>query len=220
MEFDGLLIKTAMKSLTTTLLMVLLLGNININAFNNNTGITNDSVYETVDQKPHLKGKKNRLEAEIKKNLNYPTELKLQGIEGVVIVSCVINNAGVVEGCHVEKSLNAQLDEEAVKSILDLGPWVPGKVDGQAVNTKLTIPVAFVLNDSERTMYNSLKEIDFQNKPPLFVLNGKIVDGLIQLEHYNVQSIRVIKGQKAVDKYGDRARYGVVEMTTKNGTPR
>ena len=200
--------------------MALLLGNININAFNNNTGIINDSIYETVDQKPYLKGKKNRLEAEIKKNLNYPAELKLQGIEGIVIVSCVINKAGVVEGCHVEKSLNAQLDEEAMKSVLNIGPWIPGKIDGQAVNTKLTIPVKFVLNNSERTMYSSLKEIDFQNKPPLFVLDGKIVDGLIQLEHYNVQSIRVIKGQKAVGKYGDIARYGVVEMTTKNGTPR
>ncbi|MFA5818847.1 MAG: TonB family protein [Bacteroidales bacterium] len=52
--------------------------------------------------------------------------------------------------------------------------------------------------------------------PPLFVIDGEISN-----KHYstvskeNIQSINVLNTEKATEKYGEKARYGAVEITTK-----
>ena len=48
----------------------------------------------------------------------------------------------------------------------------------------------------------------------LFVLDGKPVNRKdIDLE--TIESIQVLKEGKAIEKYGEKARYGVVEFTSK-----
>jgi TonB-dependent SusC/RagA subfamily outer membrane receptor len=53
--------------------------------------------------------------------------------------------------------------------------------------------------------------------PPLYVIDGKISD-----KHYNTvkkentESMKMLKPDIAVAKYGDKAKYGAVEITTKN----
>ncbi len=181
--------------------------------------IVTDSIFNTVDQKPYLKNYRNGLDKQISKKTVYPPLVKLQGVEGVVIVECVITSDGKAENCRVVQSVSPELDQEAVRVVLSLGVWIPAKVNQISVASSLTIPVPFTLTESDRNVVNALKPIDFQNKPPLFVMDGKIVDGLINIESYNVRTLRVIKGAKAIERYGDNARFGVVEITSKRGTP-
>jgi TonB family protein len=60
------------------------------------------------------------------------------------------------------------------------------------------------------------------NKDPLYVINGKIAskheaDALNPME---ISSVNVIKGQPSIDKYGDKAKDGVIEITVKKpGSP-
>ena len=178
-----------------------------------------DSVYNTVDQKPYLKNNRKGLDKQIRKTTVYPSFMKLQGVEGVVIVECVITSGGQMENCRIAQSVSPELDQEAIRVVSSLGPWVPANVNGITVASRLSMPVPFSLSESDRNVVNALKPIDFQNKPPLFILDGKMVDGLINMESYNVRTIRVIKGSKAIDRYGDSARFGVVEITSKRGTP-
>lgn len=178
-----------------------------------------DSVYNTVDQKPYLKNNRKGLDKQIRKTTVYPSLMKLQGVEGVVIVECVITSGGQMENCRIAQSVSPELDQEAIRVVSSLGPWVPANVNGIPVASRLSMPVPFSLSESDRNVVNALKPIDFQNKPPLFILDGKMVDGLINMESYNVRTIRVIKGSKAIDRYGDSARFGVVEITSKRGTP-
>jgi TonB family protein len=176
-------------------------------------------VYSTVDRLPYIKNHRKSLTTYIQNNREYPGELKLKGVEGVVIVAFVVDANGHVRNARVESGDNAELNELALSVVLKSGPWVAGKVKDQDVATLMSVPVSFKLNDDERKMMEALKPIDFENKPPLFVLDGKIVEGMVNLDFYNVRSIRVIKGAKAVDHYGERAQYGVVEITSKRGTP-
>lgn len=178
-----------------------------------------DSIYNTVDQKPYLKNNRKGLDKQIRKKTVYPSLMKLQGVEGVVIVECVITSGGQMENCRIAQSVSPELDQEAIRVVSSLGPWVPANVNGITVASRLSMPVPFSLSESDRNVVNALKPIDFQNKPPLFILDGKMVDGLINMESYNVRTIRVIKGSKAIDRYGDSARFGVVEITSKRGTP-
>jgi hypothetical protein len=52
---------------------------------------------------------------------------------------------------------------------------------------------------------------------PLIIMDGKEVpDGKMEdLDHENIETIEVLKGSKAVEKYGDKARDGVVIITSK-----
>ncbi|MBK7627221.1 MAG: TonB-dependent receptor plug domain-containing protein [Bacteroidales bacterium] len=53
--------------------------------------------------------------------------------------------------------------------------------------------------------------------PPLYVIDGKVSE-----KHYNsvkkenTESIKVLKVDAAIAKYGDKAKYGAIEITTKN----
>ena len=53
---------------------------------------------------------------------------------------------------------------------------------------------------------------------PLFIINGKIVDGkdIKTLDSDDIKTVNVLKGDAALKKYGDKAKNGVVEITTKN----
>ena len=54
---------------------------------------------------------------------------------------------------------------------------------------------------------------------PLVGLDGKPVEGIVEIEEYNVKSIRVLKGKPATDLYGEKASGGVVIIESKQGTP-
>ena len=69
-------------------------------------------------------------------------------------------------------------------------------------------------------MAKQLKPFYVNNKPPLFVLDNKKVEGVANIEYYNVKSIRVIKGEKAIALYGDEGKNGVLVIQTKRGTSR
>lgn len=177
-----------------------------------------DSIYYVVNKKPYLKGKKNKLDKELRKVLNYPDQIKLQGVEGVVLTECIITKEGVIESINVVKSLHPDLDKEAILAIQKLGIWIPAKVDGNFVSSYMTIPVKFLLSDDDKEILKVLSKIDFKNRPPLFILDGNILNKTMVIEPYDIRSIRVIKGQKAIDKYGDKAKFGVVEMKSKSGS--
>jgi hypothetical protein len=52
---------------------------------------------------------------------------------------------------------------------------------------------------------------------PLIIMDGKEVpDGKMEdLDHENIETIEVLKGSKAVEKYGEKAKDGVVIITSK-----
>ena len=120
---------------------------------------------------------------------------------------------------ELEKGIDAELDADVIAAIKRTENWKPGVLNRQKVNTQMRLPIRFVLSDSERRLVEHVKALDAMGKKPLFVLDNKLIEGLVQIEDYNVESIRVIKGEKAVKLYGDKAENGVVVITSKRGTP-
>ena len=57
-------------------------------------------------------------------------------------------------------------------------------------------------------------------QPPLFKINDRVYelvfDALTAFSTENIQTINIVKGETGITKYGERAKYGVVEITTKN----
>ncbi|MBT8297039.1 MAG: M56 family peptidase, partial [Maribacter sp.] len=56
------------------------------------------------------------------------------------------------------------------------------------------------------------------DEKPLFIIDGKESkeNDMKQLDKSEIATINVYKGEKAQEKYGDKGKNGVVEITTKN----
>lgn len=207
----------AFQILTKWILSLVLICNI---AYVNAQDITKTGEIETVvDRLPKLKNSGGNFIKYISKNIEYPENAKLRGIEGDVWVAFVVAKNGEVSDVKVEKSVDPSLDQAVIDFVKKSGTWKPGQKDGQDVNTQMIVPVKFTLSENERNLADQLKTFNLMDGRPLFVLDNKIVDEVVQIEEYNVKSIRVIKGQKAVELYGEQGRNGVVVMTSKRGTP-
>lgn len=177
------------------------------------------NVYTTVDKMPRLKGAGNDIAKFIRKQVDYNDAYKLRGVEGDVWVSFVVTSHGEVVQAELEKGIDPELDARVLEAVKASKGWKPGVLNRQKVNTQMRLPIRFTLSNGERVLAQDIKSLDELGKHPLFVLDNKIVDGLVNIEDYNVESIRVIKGAKAIKLYGERGADGVVVITSKRGTP-
>nr|WP_319399473.1 TonB family protein [uncultured Carboxylicivirga sp.] len=181
---------------------------------------TKDGGIETVvDKLPKLNKSGGNFNKYVAKHIGYPANAKLRGVEGDVWVSFVVSSTGIVKDVTVDKGVDPELDQAVVDFIQQTGPWKPAKKDGADVTTRMNVPVKFTLTQGERFLADKLKEFDLLDAPPLFVFDNKPVEGYLQIEDYNVKSIRILKGSKATELYGEKAQNGVVVITSKRGTP-
>ena len=83
--------------------------------------------------------------AAIQRNLEYPEIARKAGVEGRVIVQCVIDEKGNVVSTTVVKSLgNNGCDEAAINAIKSV-KWKPAKQRDKPVPVRVAIPVVFKL---------------------------------------------------------------------------
>ena len=179
-----------------------------------------EKVYETVNKVPVFTKNGGNVQKYLAKNLQYPVDALAKEVEGKVMVSFVVGSDGSLKNLNLEKGLSPSTDQEALRVVATMEKWKPAKLNGQDVATKVTIPVYFYLSQENKELAQQLKPFYVDNKPPLFVIDKKKVMGLTTLDYYNVKSIRVIKGEKAISLYGEDAKNGVLVVETKRGTPR
>jgi protein TonB len=77
----------------------------------------------------------------------YPSDLKNEGVAGVVVVACVIDVQGNVSDPAVQKSSNAEFERPALEAIKKW-KFKPAKQDGSPIAKKVTIPIKFVVSES------------------------------------------------------------------------
>ncbi len=178
-----------------------------------------EKVYDQVDKEPVFKGKPRSVSAFHQRFMDYPDEARFDLLEGTVEISAIVTDEGKLLEPEIEKGVDPLLDSEALRLVRLMQDWKPARKDRQDVNSRVLIPVDFQLSEEERAFIQTLKEKGLDEKMPLFVIDDKIVKEYIVVPQYNVKSVRVIKGEKAVERYGPDAENGVVIITTKRGTP-
>lgn len=81
-------------------------------------------------------------------NMKYPAKAREKGIEGMVVVTYVVNELGLMEGISIARSVHPILDQvalDAVRSVAAQVEWFPAKKDGKPVKTKWNMPLRFGL---------------------------------------------------------------------------
>ncbi|HLN73444.1 MAG TPA: energy transducer TonB [Prolixibacteraceae bacterium] len=105
-----------------------------------------EKVYIIVDVKPEFPGGQKAMSEYFSKNFKYPKNAEAKGIQGKVYVSFVITKEGKITKAKIWKSVDPELDAEALRLIQQMPNWVPGKKKGVVVNTAYNLPVNFTLS--------------------------------------------------------------------------
>ncbi|WP_242916803.1 energy transducer TonB [Pontibacter liquoris] len=102
--------------------------------------------YTYVEQMPEFKGGEAALFTFLAGHIMYPAVAKEAALEGLTVVSFVVETDGSVTGIKTVKSLSPETDQEAARVVkLTSGSWMPGKQNGVLVPVQYTLPIRFAL---------------------------------------------------------------------------
>ena len=102
-------------------------------------------IYKSVEQMPRFPGGEVALMKYLQQNIKYPVNAAKNNIDGRVIVQFVIEKDGSIGEVKVVRSVEEELDAEAVRVVKALPNFEPGRQDGEAVAVWYTLPVMFKL---------------------------------------------------------------------------
>ena len=162
----------------------------------------------------------------IKTNMRYPASAKENGTQGRVTVQFVVDEDGSIKDSKVLRSVDKDMDAEALRLINIMPKWKPGRQKGQPVAVKFTVPVMFRLDDDKLEKTSSANGITVEGyagngKEPLYIVDGKEVTPSVMsaLNPDKIERVTVLKDKSATDLYGEEGQNGVVLITLKQGTP-
>ena len=78
-------------------------------------------------------------------NIKYPASAVKAKKQGRVIVTFIVQKDGSVTHAKIAKSVDPELDAEALRIVKGMPKWTPGTQNGKPVNVKYTLPVNFSL---------------------------------------------------------------------------
>ena len=104
-----------------------------------------EEVFRSVEQMPQFPGGEAALMKYLQSHINYPPMAAENNIQGRVVVQFVVDKTGKVGEVKVVRSVDKDLDKEAVRVCKSLPKFTPGRQNGQAVSVWYTLPVTFKL---------------------------------------------------------------------------
>ncbi len=171
----------------------------------------------------------------------YPATLRQAGVEGTVMIEFVITPKGTVDSSSVAvvQSTNPAFEGPA-KDVISRSIYSPGEVNGAPVSTLVSQQIGFsIAGDASRRVLvrqarekllavkenrqaqtrGTLVRLHTDSIQPLVIVDGEPLEGgyevLRRLNPDDIARIEVVKGDAAVEMWGDRAGNGVIQIFTK-----
>ena len=112
---------------------------------------TKNVVYDVTETMPQFPGGQGVMMKYLAANIKYPASAVKAKKQGRVIVAFVIQKDGSVTNARIVRSVDPELDAEALRIVKAMPNWTPGTQDGKPVNVRYTIPVVFSLYKEDVT---------------------------------------------------------------------
>ena len=104
-----------------------------------------DQIFSVVEDDPEFPGGMDSLLAFLQRNIVYPELARENGIEGKVYVTFVVETDGSISNVKVLRDIGGGCGQEAVRVVMLMPKWKPGKQAGKAVRVQYNLPIYFVL---------------------------------------------------------------------------
>ncbi len=107
--------------------------------------------FQLVAQKPGFNGgDANEFSKWVSENVRYPEKCRQSRVQGRVTLQFTVTEEGKVRDVKVLRSVNDEMDKEAVRVVSESPLWTPGRDEnGEVVPVKYVFPVIFQLPDSK-----------------------------------------------------------------------
>jgi TonB family protein len=106
---------------------------------------SDDDIFMVVEKMPQYPGGDSELIKYLSQSIKYPVEAQKSGIQGRVICQFIVEKDGTISNIKIVRSVDPNLDAEAVRVIKAMPDWQPGEQKGQKVNVEYTLPINFRL---------------------------------------------------------------------------
>ena len=151
----------------------------------------------------------------VNENLKYPQTAKDAGVQGRVAAQFVVNTDGKIQDVKILRGVHPDLDAEVVRVISSSPDWTPGYVKGEPVKVTYTFPVVFKTRGDAAPETNIIQVRGEKADSVLVILDGKEGPKLKDINPETIESMNVLKGESAIEKYGQKGRHGVIEIKSK-----
>ena len=193
----------------------------------------NDKAYDVVEEMPQYPGGVGKLMEYVSMNVRYPKEAESKSIQGRVIITFVVEKDGSITDAEVIKSVDPALDAEALRVVKAMPKWTPGKQEGKPIRVKYTMPITFALQGGDVIPDGKVKGANVMNETvvvgigdnakaihtnvPYVLVDDKPFDSdkLKDIDPKTIDHMEVLKSKAAIEKYGEKAKNGVIIITTK-----
>ena len=163
----------------------------------------------------------------MKNTVRYPQQAAMNGVQGTVLVKFVVDKEGKVVDATIARSIDTELDNEALRVVNEMPQWTPAELNGEPVASEYTFPVAFRLNNKPAqkkddsaasspaimTVKSGDREIVLNTGnggSPTIMINGKISD-MAEYNAINSADISLIEIFRDDPKYPN----GLVKIVLK-----
>lgn len=106
---------------------------------------SDEKIFDVVEQPPSFPGGQAALMSYLSKSVKYPEEALKDNVQGRVIVGFIVEKDGSVSNAKIIRSVDSALDKEAIRIVMSMPKWTPGRQNGRNVRTKYNVPVNFKL---------------------------------------------------------------------------
>lgn len=112
---------------------------------NTERNASDEKIFDVVEQPPSFPGGQAALMSYLSKSVKYPQEALKDNVQGRVIVGFIVEKDGSVSNAKIIRSVDSALDKEAIRIVMSMPKWTPGRQNGRNVRTKYNVPVNFKL---------------------------------------------------------------------------
>lgn len=98
---------------------------------------------QTAEVMPVFPGDSKGLTKFLRETLWYPEDAKAKLIQGLVLVTFVVEKDGSATHPQILRSLSPSCDQEAIRVVGMMPKWTPGLQDGKQVRVQMNLPLRF-----------------------------------------------------------------------------
>jgi protein TonB len=107
--------------------------------------VNEQQIFMVVETAPAFPGGDGARQKFLQDNIKYPQMARERGIQGTVYVGYVIERDGSVSNVKILRGIGGGCDEEALRVVMNMPRWEPGKQRGKPVRVQFNMPIIFAL---------------------------------------------------------------------------
>jgi protein TonB len=102
-------------------------------------------IFTVVEEMPSFPGGDQELLKFMAENTKYPPLARENGLQGIVVVTFVVDERGKIDKVQVLRGIGGGCDEEAIRVVKAMPQWKSGKQRGMPVRVQYNLPFRFTL---------------------------------------------------------------------------